>query len=78
MAPVSTLGPQATPLKRRIGNVIVPFAPTGRTSLMERDVPIGGTDAESETPSCHLPQRGNAYQPRASALGIVSERMGVF
>jgi hypothetical protein len=25
-----------------------------------------GMDAESETSSFHLPQRGNAYQPRAS------------
>ena len=30
MAPVSTLGPQATPIKRGIGNAIVPFAPTGQ------------------------------------------------
>jgi hypothetical protein len=29
-APVSTLGLRATSIKRRIGNAIVPFAPTGQ------------------------------------------------
>ncbi len=36
------------------------------------------SNAGSETPSFPLPQRGNAYQPRASALGTTSQRIGVF
>ena len=42
------------------------LAQRGHTNLMKRDVPFEGMDVESQTPSAHLPQRGNAYQSRAT------------
>lgn len=38
-----------------IGNANVPFGQRGHTNLMGHDVPVGGTDTESETSSFHLP-----------------------
>jgi hypothetical protein len=47
------------------------------TSPMARHA-RGGHEHGIEMPSCNLPQRGNAYQPRVPTLGTASQRIGVF
>ena len=40
-APVCTLGPQATSIKRGIGNAVVDWLPRGHTNPVRHDAPIG-------------------------------------
>jgi hypothetical protein len=54
------------PLGHGIGNTIVPFAPTGQRIPAQWNVIPSGSAHGIETPSFHLPQRGNAYQPNGT------------
>ncbi len=51
-------------------NTIVPFAPTGQRIPAQWNVIPSGSAHGIETPSFHLPQRGNAYQPNGTGFPV--------